>query len=110
MNSHTIIIGAGTKNPLTVRKPGYGTMRLTGEDFYGEPKDRKGAIALLKEAAHLGVNFFDTADFYGPGVTNKLPCEALYPYAATLSLRQKSELLVAPIKAGYRMENLKSLE
>ena len=76
-----VIIGKGTGNPLIVNRPGYGTMRLTGEGFWGEPKDRKGAIALLREAVELGVNYFDTADFYGPGVTNRLLTEALYPYA-----------------------------
>lgn len=80
MRSKTISIGHNTKNPLIVNKPGYGTMRLTGEDFWGEPKDRKNAIALLRKAVELGVNFFDTADFYGPGVTNKLLRDALYPY------------------------------
>ncbi|WP_069661327.1 aldo/keto reductase [Arcticibacter eurypsychrophilus] len=89
MNNKTIIIGAGTAKPLTVCKPGYGTMRLTGEGFYGEPKDREGAIALLKKAAELGVNFFDTADFYGPGVTNRLLSEALYPYAADIIIATK---------------------
>jgi aryl-alcohol dehydrogenase-like predicted oxidoreductase len=64
-------------------------MRLTGEGFYGEPKDRNGAIALLKKAVELGVNFFDTADFYGPGVTNALLSEALYPYAADIIIATK---------------------
>ncbi len=84
-----ITIGAGTASPLTVNKPGYGTMRLTGEDFYGEPKDRNGAIALLRKAVKLGVNFFDTADFYGPGVTNRLLTDALYPYLAGLVIATK---------------------
>jgi pyridoxine 4-dehydrogenase len=86
---NTITIGANTTSPLTARTPGYGTMRLTGEDFWGEPKDRKGAIALLRRAVELGVNFFDTADFYGPGVTNQLLAEALYPYPADLIIATK---------------------
>ena len=84
-----ITIGAATANPLTANKPGYGTMRLTGNDFWGEPHDRDGAIRLLQTAAELGVNFFDTADFYGPGVTNKLLAEALHPYPAHLIIATK---------------------
>ena len=86
---NTITIGADTSSPLIARTPGYGTMRLTGEDFWGEPQDRKGAIALLRRAVELGVNFFDTADFYGPGVTNRLLAEALYPYPADLIIATK---------------------
>jgi aryl-alcohol dehydrogenase-like predicted oxidoreductase len=89
MNNRTIVIGAGTANPLTVRKPGYGTMRLTGEGFWGEPKDRNNAIAVLRKAVALGVNFFDTADFYGPVVTNRLLAEALYPYPEDLIIATK---------------------
>lgn len=89
MANQIITIGADTVNPLTVRTPGYGTMRLTGEGFWGEPGDRDGAIRLLRRAVELGVNFFDTADFYGPGVTNKLLAEALYPYPADLIIATK---------------------
>lgn len=89
MSSKAIIIGADTASPLTARPPGYGTMRLTGEEFWGEPRDRDGAIALLRKAVELGVNFFDTADFYGPGVTNRLLAEALYPYPADLIIATK---------------------
>lgn len=89
MNKEVIIIGADTRSPLTARRPGYGTMRLTGEDFWGEPRDRDGAIAILKRAVELGVNFFDTADFYGPGITNKLLADALYPYADDLIIATK---------------------
>ncbi|MBB6130905.1 aldo/keto reductase [Mucilaginibacter lappiensis] len=89
MKNKEIIIGADTASSLIARKPGYGTMRLTGEDFYGEPKDRDGAIALLRKAVESGVNFFDTADFYGPGVTNRLLADALYPYPADLIIATK---------------------
>jgi aryl-alcohol dehydrogenase-like predicted oxidoreductase len=89
MSYRVIIIGADTTNPLTARTPGYGTMRLTGEDFWGEPRDRDGAIALLRRAVEIGVNFFDTADFYGPGVTNRLLSDALYPYPAGLIIATK---------------------
>lgn len=89
MSNKVIIIGADTTSPLTARTPGYGTMRLTGEDFWGEPRDRDEAIKLLRRAVELGVNFFDTADFYGPGVTNKLLADALYPYPADLIIATK---------------------
>ncbi|QJD80352.1 aldo/keto reductase [Spirosoma rhododendri] len=86
---NTITIGTNSANPLLAQRPGYGTMRLTGDDFWGEPRDRQGAIALLRKAIELGVNFFDTADFYGPGVTNKLLVEALYPYTPDLIIATK---------------------
>lgn len=89
MNNKVIVIGSGTTNPLYARTPGYGTMRLTGEHIWGEPKDRNDAIALLRKAVQLGVNFFDTADFYGPGVTNKLLVDALHPYPADLIIATK---------------------
>ncbi|AMR26135.1 aldo/keto reductase [Hymenobacter psoromatis] len=89
MSNKIITIGADTTSPLTARTPGYGTMRLTGEEIWGEPRDREGAIALLRRAVELGVNFFDTADFYGPGVTNKLLAEALHPYPADLIIATK---------------------
>lgn len=89
MKNKEIIIGADTARPLIARKPGYGTMRLTGEGFYGEPKDRDGAITLLRKAVEMGVSFFDTADFYGPGVTNRLLEEALYPYPADIIIATK---------------------
>ncbi|SHN00641.1 aldo/keto reductase [Chitinophaga sp. CF418] len=89
MSNKVFVIGAGTATPLTARTPGYGTMRLTGEDIWGEPRDRNNAIALLRRAVQLGVNFFDTADYYGPGVTNKLLADALYPYPADLIIATK---------------------
>lgn len=89
MSNRIIPIGADTARPLLARTPGYGTMRLTGAEFWGDPHDRPGALALLRRAVELGVNFFDTADFYGPGVTNKLLAEALHPYAADLIIATK---------------------
>lgn len=65
---------------LPVVRLGYGTMQLTGEGVWGEPDDRDGAIRLIKRAAELGVNFFDSADAYGPDVTDTLLREALHPY------------------------------
>ena len=89
MSKRQISIGANTAHPLLANAPGYGTMRLTGPDFWGEPKDRNAAVTLLRKAVELGVNFFDTADFYGPGVTNTLLAEALHPYADDLIIATK---------------------
>ena len=57
-------------------------MRLTGEGIWGEPKDRNEALRVLRRAVELGVNFIDTADSYGPNVSEELIAEALYPYPA----------------------------
>lgn len=64
----------------SVTRLGYGTMRLTGEGVWGEPKNREEAIRVLKRLPELGVNFIDTADSYGPNVAEELIAEALYPY------------------------------
>lgn len=79
-SSNTITISAGSKNPLTVNRLGYGTMRLTGEGIYGEPPNRPEALQILKRAVETGINFLDTADYYGEDVTNRLIAEALFPY------------------------------
>ncbi len=65
---------------LIVNRLGFGAMRITGSGIWGEPANHDGAIAVLKRAADLGVDFFDTADAYGPEVSENLICEALYPY------------------------------
>ncbi|MEJ2864528.1 aldo/keto reductase [Actinomycetospora flava] len=65
---------------LTVRRLGYGAMRLTGEGIWGPPKDPDNALAVLRRAVDLGVDFVDTADSYGPYVSEELVREALYPY------------------------------
>jgi len=77
---HTITIAPKSQHPLIVNRLGYGTMRLTGEGIYGEPPNRPEALQILKRAVESGVNFLDTADFYGEDVTNRLIAEALYPY------------------------------
>lgn len=64
-----------------VQRLGFGAMRLTGKGIWGEPKDRAEAIRLLKELPSLGVDFIDTADSYGPNISEPLIREALYPYA-----------------------------
>lgn len=65
---------------LIVNRLGFGAMRITGSGIWGEPADHDGAVAVLRRAAELGVDFFDTADAYGPEVSENLICEALYPY------------------------------
>src|SRR6201997_378577 len=65
---------------LTVHRLGYGTMQLPGPGVWGEPRDRGAAIAVLRRAAELGVDLFDTADSYGPFVAEDLLREALHPY------------------------------
>jgi pyridoxine 4-dehydrogenase len=85
----TITIAAGSKSPLVVNRLGYGTMRLTGEGIYGEPPNRPEALQILKRAVESGINFLDTADYYGEDVTNRLIAEALYPYPDDLVICTK---------------------
>jgi pyridoxine 4-dehydrogenase len=65
---------------VAVTRLGYGAMQITGRGVWGEPADRGEAIRVLRRAAELGVDFIDTADSYGPFVSEELICEALYPY------------------------------
>ena len=74
---------------LSVHRLGFGAMRLTGEGIWGEPKDRKAALAVLRRAVELGVNFIDTADSYGPNVSEELIAEALSPYPKDLVIATK---------------------
>ena len=74
---------------ISVHRLGYGAMRLTGEGIWGPPKDRKGALAVLRRAVELDINFIDTADSYGPHVSEELIAEALYPYPAGLVIATK---------------------
>jgi pyridoxine 4-dehydrogenase len=74
---------------LTFNRLGFGAMRLTGEGIWGPPKDRAGAIAVLRRAVELGVNFIDTADSYGPHVNEELIAEALSPYPTDLVIATK---------------------
>src|SRR5580698_9389876 len=89
MNTQEIIIAEGSKNPLKVKRFGYGTMRLTGAGIWGEPANRPEALQILKQCIKSGVNFIDTADYYGEDVTNRLIKEALYPYPAGLLICTK---------------------
>ncbi len=74
---------------LTVNRMGYGAMRITGKGIWGPPEDRAAAIATLRRTVELGVNFIDTADSYGPFVSEELIAEALYPYPKDLVITTK---------------------
>ena len=74
---------------LTVNRMGYGAMRITGEGIWGPPKDHDGAIRVLRRAVELGINFIDTADSYGPYVSEELIAEALHPYPEGLVIATK---------------------
>lgn len=89
MNTQEITIAAESKHPLKVKRFGYGTMRLTGEGIWGEPANRPEALQILKQCLQSGINFIDTADYYGEDVTNRLIAEALYPYPAELIICTK---------------------
>jgi pyridoxine 4-dehydrogenase len=74
---------------LTVTRMGYGAMQLAGPHVFGPPADRDEALAVLREAVHLGITHIDTADFYGPHVTNQIIKEALHPYPDSLHIVTK---------------------
>ncbi len=79
-------------NELTVNRFGFGAMRITGEDIWGEPEDRPEALAVLRRAVELGVNLIDTADSYGPNVSEEIIAEALYPYPDGVVIATKGGL------------------
>jgi aryl-alcohol dehydrogenase-like predicted oxidoreductase len=74
---------------LRVVRLGYGAMRITGEGVWGEPVDRAEAVRVLRRAVELGINFIDTADSYGPGVSEEIIAEALHPYPSDLVIATK---------------------
>lgn len=78
---------------LTVNRMGYGSMRITGKGIWGPPRDEDEAIGVLKRAIQLGVNFIDTADSYGPHISEELIADALYPYPTGLVIGTKGGLL-----------------
>jgi pyridoxine 4-dehydrogenase len=111
MNTREIIIAEGSKNPLKVKRFGYGTMRLTGAGIWGEPANRPEALQILKLCIRSGINFIDTADYYGEDVTNRLIKEALYPYPNDLVICTKVGGARKPDKSWIhfnRPENLRS--
>ncbi len=74
---------------FALNRIGYGTMQQPGPQAWGPPKDRQGAVELLRQAVGSGVNHLDTADFYGPNVSNELIREALHPYPDNLVIVTK---------------------
>jgi pyridoxine 4-dehydrogenase len=83
---------AGTvslRGEVSINRLGFGAMRLTGEGIWGPPRDRKKALAVLRRAVELDVNFIDTADSYGPNVSEELIAEALFPYPKGLVIATK---------------------
>jgi aryl-alcohol dehydrogenase-like predicted oxidoreductase len=78
---------------LTINRLGFGAMRITGEGIWGEPRNREEAHRVLRKAVDLGVNFIDTADSYGPEVSERLIAEALYPYPKGLVIATKGGLV-----------------
>ena len=78
---------------LTVYRLGFGAMRITGEGIWGPPADKPNALAVLHRARELGINLIDTANSYGPDVSEELIAEALYPYANDLVIATKGGLL-----------------
>jgi pyridoxine 4-dehydrogenase len=85
----TIVLGG----ELTVNRLGYGAMRITGDGIWGPPKDRDEALAVLRRVLELGVNFIDTADSYGPEVSEELIALALHPYPDDLVIATKGGLV-----------------
>jgi len=95
MSDQSTAAAAGTIDvggDLTVNRLGFGAMRITGDGVWGDPPDHDQAIATLRRAVELGVNFIDTADSYGPDVSENLIAEALYPYPDDLVIATKGGL------------------
>src|SRR3981189_433159 len=80
-------------NDLPIHRLGFGAMRLTGKGIWGEPENPEEAIRVLRRAVELGINLIDTADSYGPEVSERLIAEALYPYPEGLVLAPKPGVL-----------------
>ena len=77
---------------ITVNRLGFGAMRITGDGVWGDPPDRQEALSVLRRVVELGVNFIDTADSYGPEVSERLIAEALHPYPEDLVIATKGGL------------------
>ncbi len=111
MITQEITIAEKSNHPLKVKRFGYGTMRLTGQGIWGEPANRPEALQILKQCIKSGINFIDTADYYGEDVTNRLIAEALYPYPDDLVICTKVGCARKPDKSWIsfnRPENLRS--
>ena len=111
MITKEITIAEKSNHPLKVKRFGYGTMRLTGQGIWGEPANRPEALQILKQCIKSGINFIDTADYYGEDVTNRLIAEALYPYPDDLVICTKVGGARKPDKSWIsfnRPENLRT--
>jgi len=96
VNAQPTAVAAGTIDvggDLTVNRLGFGAMRVTGSGIWGDPPSRERAIATLRRVVELGVNFIDTADSYGPEVSENLIAEALHPYPDDLVIATKGGLI-----------------
>jgi pyridoxine 4-dehydrogenase len=91
-SSGTFTLGAGAAGATTVHRLGYGAMQITGDGVWGEPADRDACIAVLRRAVDMGVDLIDTADSYGPEVSERLIFEALHPYPDGLVIATKAGL------------------
>ncbi len=89
---HATQSGTFTLGDLTIHRLGYGAMRITGEGIWGEPRNPEEARKVLRRAVELGVDFIDTADAYGPEVSERLIAEALHPYPKDLIIATKGGL------------------
>jgi aryl-alcohol dehydrogenase-like predicted oxidoreductase len=87
---------------MTINRLGYGSMRITGKGIWGPPADKNEAIRVLRRAVELGVNFIDTADSYGPNVSEELIAEALHPYKNDLVIATKGGLVRPGLITGSR--------
>jgi aryl-alcohol dehydrogenase-like predicted oxidoreductase len=92
----TLTMGSSTHDPMTVHRMGFGAMRLTGEGIWGPPRDRDEAVAVLRRAVELGVDFVDTADSYGPHVSEEIIREALHPYEGVVVATKGGLLRTGP--------------
>ena len=91
-SSGTFTLGVGSAGATTVHRLGYGAMQITGEGIWGEPADRDECIRVLQRAVDMGVDLIDTADSYGPEVSERLIFEALHPYPEGLVIATKAGL------------------
>ena len=92
----TVTLGEHTHDPMTVHRFGFGAMRITGPGVWGPPADAGAALAVLRRAVELGVDFVDTADSYGPFVSEDLIREALHPYDGVLVATKGGLLRTGP--------------
>jgi pyridoxine 4-dehydrogenase len=93
MNKRTSTADFRIGGDLPVRRLGFGAMRITGKGIWGEPPNRGEAIRVVRRALELGVNFIDTADSYGPEVSERIIAEALYPYPPDVVIATKAGLV-----------------